>query len=315
MKQFTISFLLVMLLLAPCKIVAQEIILSTKWTAQSQFAGYYVAEKLGFYQDEGLDIRIEHPALSENSFSLLMKGQASVVVMNLSYAFLERMAGTPLVNIMQTSQRSSLMLVSRSPLPGIESLRNRKIGVWNYLNQKQLNHLANYYDLGEVEWIRFNGGINAFLSGAIDPCLVGSFNEYPQLAEYGMQTDSIHLLHLADHDYNLPEDGLYVTEEFYNKHPETVQKLVRASIRGWQWVCEHPEETLKIVMEEVRRNYIGTNIYHQRKILEEIIRLQVDQQSGKRTYQLSREGLERAAKILTPLSEGIHHIRYEDFVK
>ena len=62
-----------------------------------------------------------------------------------------------------------------------------------------------------------------FLSGAADPCLVGSYNEYLQLSEYGMNVDSIYSIRLADYGYNLPEDGLYVTEEFYNQYPEVVR--------------------------------------------------------------------------------------------
>ena len=40
---------------------AQSITLIPKWTAQAQFAGYYVAEKMGFYKEEGLDVHIKHP--------------------------------------------------------------------------------------------------------------------------------------------------------------------------------------------------------------------------------------------------------------
>ena len=116
-----------------------------------------------------------------------------------------------------------------------------------------------------------------------------------------------------DYGYNLPEDGLYVTEEFYNQYPEVVRKLVKASMRGWAWTNEHREEALDMVMEEVKKGNIGTNRYHQRKMLEEVLRLQVDQQSGQRTYRLSREGFARAAMILTPA--GSASIRYEDFVK
>ena len=54
-----------------------------------------------------------------------------------------------------------------------------------------------------------------------------------QLIEAGVKTDSIHIMHFADYGYNLPEDGLYVSREFYQKYPQAVQKLARASIRGW----------------------------------------------------------------------------------
>lgn len=292
---------------------AQSIVLTPKWTAQAQFAGYYVAEKMGFYKEEGLDVRIQHPSLSESSFSFLKKGKAQAVVMNLSYALTEFFAGARVVNILQTSQENSLMLISHSPLKGEESLRNQKIAVWNHLSQKLLDRLAEHYALKQVGWIRFNSGVNVFLSGAADPCLVGSYNEYLQLSEYGMNVDSIYSIRLADYGYNLPEDGLYVTEEFYNQYPEVVRKLVKASMRGWAWANEHREEALDMVMEEVKKGNIGTNRYHQRKMLEEVLRLQVDQQSGQRTYRLSREGFARAAMILTPA--GSASIRYEDFVK
>ena len=246
-------------------------------------------------------------------YSAVLKKEDFLAAKKLVKEMDKRLAGALVVNVMQTSQENSLMLISHSPLKGEESLRNQKIAVWNHLSQKLLDRLAEHYALKQVEWIRFNSGVNVFLSGAADPCLVGSYNEYLQLSEYGMNVDSIYSIRLADYGYNLPEDGLYVTEEFYNQYPEVVRKLVKASMRGWAWTNEHREEALDMVMEEVKKGNIGTNRYHQRKMLEEVLRLQVDRQSGQRTYRLSREGFARAAMILTPA--GSTSIRYEDFVK
>ena len=285
---------------------AQSIVLTPKWTAQAQFAGYYVAEKMGFYKEEGLDVRIQHPSLSESSFSFLKKGKAQAVVMNLSYALTEFFAGARVVNILQTSQENSLMLVSHSPLKGLTALQHQKIAVWNHLSQELLGQVANKYQL-QVEWI--------FLSKAADICLVGSYNEFLQLAECGMKTDSTHVMHFADYGYNLPEDGLYVTEEFYEKYPEAARKLAKASMRGWEWANEHREETLDIIMEEVHLHNIGTNRYHQRKMLDEVLRLQTNRESGKRTFRLSHEGFDRATSILLPAQKKTAHIRYENFVK
>lgn len=316
MKQtYFVGGLLLLLMCFSTLMAAQSIIITPKWTAQAQFAGYYVADKMGFYKEEGLDVEIRHPAISESSFSFMEKGAAQVVVMNLSYALMERAKGARVVNVMQTSQENSLMLVSRSPLNGISSLQHKKIAVWNHLSQELLDQIARHYGL-QVEWIRFNSGVNVFLSGAVDICLVGSFNEYPQLMECGMQVDSTHVLRFADYGYNLPEDGLYVTEDFYYQHPDIVRKLVRASIRGWAWAYENQKQTLDIVMEEVRRHNIGSNRYHQRKMLEEILRLQIDKQGGKRTYHLSREGFDNAVDHLLPKDTSTNQlIRYEDFVK
>lgn len=47
---------------------AQQIVFTPKWTAQCQFTGYDVADKMGFYKEEGLDVRIQHPSIAESSF-------------------------------------------------------------------------------------------------------------------------------------------------------------------------------------------------------------------------------------------------------
>lgn len=293
---------------------AQSITLIPKWTAQAQFAGYYVAEQMGFFKEEGLDVQIKHPSHSENSFLYLKEGEPQAIVTNLSQALIECLAGKRIVNILQTSQENSLILVSHSPLKGVSSLQHKEIAVWNHLSQELLDRIAQKYQL-QVDMVRFNSGINLFLSKAVDICMVGSYNEFPQLAECGMQIDSTHYIRLADYGYNLPEDGLYVTEEFYQEHPETVKKLVKACIRGWEWANEHREEALDIVMEQVYRYNIGTNRYHQRKMMEEILRLQTDK-NGQRPYRLSREGFDLATSILLPdNTKKASNIRYENFVK
>ena len=121
---------------------AQKIILTPKWTAQAQFIGYYVAEQMGFYKEEGLDVQVKHPAVSESSFSILQEGRSQVAVMNLSFALT---ADADLVNVMQTSQENSLMLVSRLPLENINSLQHKKVAIWNHLSDELLDRLKRYY--------------------------------------------------------------------------------------------------------------------------------------------------------------------------
>lgn len=311
MRQY-IFFLLLILLYVPT-IQGQRITITPKWTAQAQFTGYYVADKMGFYKEEGLDVRIIHPAISESSFSVLQNGKSQVAVMNLSFALTARASGAKIINIMQTSQENSLMLVSRHPLNEITSLKQKDIAVWNHLSQNLLDRISARYQLN-CKWIRFNSGVNLFLAGAVDICLVGSYNEYLQLAEYGLRPDDTYLLHFSDYGYDLPEDGLYVTDEFYQAHPDIIPKLVRASIRGWEWANEHKEKALDIVMDIVHENNIGTNRYHQRKMMEEILRLQVDKSCNKRTYLLSPEDFESASDILLNGLER-ENIHYTDFVK
>ena len=40
----------------------ETIVFTPQWTAQAQFAGYYVAEAKGFYRQAGVNVKIEHPS-------------------------------------------------------------------------------------------------------------------------------------------------------------------------------------------------------------------------------------------------------------
>lgn len=303
----------VFILLCFVRLEAQQIVFMPNWLPQAEYAGYYAADSLGYYAEEGLDVRIQHPTISETSFSFLERGEAQVVLTNLSNALMAVAEGARIVNVMQTSQTNGLLLVSRFPLPDLTYLNHQRIAVWNRLPQELLDRLAQVSGL-EVEWIRFNGGVNIFLSGAVDIFLTYSFNEYPQLEECGLKPDSCHVFRLAEHGYNLPEGGVYVMEEYYKTHEEEVRKFVKASIRGWNWVEQNQEKALDIVMGVVRENNVATNRYHQCKMLKEIIRLQHDMKTGEKTYKLSEEGFRLGMHYLMAgsVADGI---KYQDFVK
>ena len=49
------------------------IVFTPQWTAQAQFAGYYVAEAKGFYREAGVKVRIEHPSSTQPAMTRLRK--------------------------------------------------------------------------------------------------------------------------------------------------------------------------------------------------------------------------------------------------
>lgn len=307
------SFFLCLFFLLCITLKAQKIIFSPQWTAQSQFAGYYVADKKGFFEEEGLDVAIDYSSLGDNPYNLLKEKKSDIITLNLSQALSIRANEGDLVNIMQTSQRNSLMLIGQFPLPDISALQHKKIAVWNHLNQELLDLISKRYNL-DVEWVRFNGSVNLFLSGAIDISMVCSFNEYIQLTECGLIIDSTRIMRLSDWGYKIPEEGVYVTEEYYNNNKDIIQKFIRASVRGWEYAEKNRAETIAIVMEEIKKNNIGTNQYHQHMMLDEIINLQYND-NHKKTFRLSEEDFNIAIKTVFPDDGANVHFNYQDFVK
>ena len=106
----------------------KQVVYTPTWTAQAQFAGFYVADAMGFYKDAGLDVVIKHPTASSSGINRLKKGESQFVTLQLVPAMEMIDDGDQLVNVMQYFQQSGLMVVSHEPLKSFESLNGKRVG-------------------------------------------------------------------------------------------------------------------------------------------------------------------------------------------
>lgn len=273
---------IIIALLAACfSAGAQKIVFMPHWLPQAQFAGYYAAFENGFYADEGLDVEIRHLGANtrKRNTSYLISGEVDVTSMMLVNAMALEDSGMDLVNILQTSQNTGLCIVSKSPIKEIESLEGMKIGKWTTGYSEFAMVAADEKDVS-VEWISLLNNINAFIAGAVDATLCYSFNESIQLYLATGKDWSENTISLADLGYNFPDDGLYVTAEFYEKNRETAEKFARASRKGWEWAAAHPDETVNICLDYMKRANITSNRIHQRMMLDEMVRLMNNPKTG-----------------------------------
>ncbi len=274
----------------------EKVVFAPQWHAQSQFAGYFVAKEKGFYKDEGLDVKITFPTNSISSYVLLKNGECQFTTIQLLDALKDMDWGMRLVNLMQTSQHSSIMIVGRDGKNPMK-LKGKRVGKWNAGFSLPAMIFSKRKGL-DYKFVRFTNNVSLFLSGAIDATLVTSYNEYYQLKQANITLNDNCVLRLADHGFDLPEDGLYVTRDYYNKNKTTAEKFAKASKRGWLWCHEHPEEALEIVMKYVKRYNIPTNRILQKLMLKEVLRLQNDTETTKPSFVLKKEKVEEASRLL-----------------
>ena len=274
----------------------ETIVFTPQWTAQAQFAGYYVAEAKGFYQEAGVKVRIEHPSITQPSMSRLLNNECQATTLQLCQAMEVVDGGNPLVNILQTSMNNAMVIVSardKNPL----TQKGARVGIWS-VGFGQLAICMSIKDHLDYQWVRFAQNVNLFVAGALDATLAMSYNEYYQLLQAGVQMSDKNVYRFCDHGYNVQEDGVYVTRDYYEKHKDQARRFAQASKKGWEWAAAHPEETLDIVMQYVEKNHIATNRVLQRLMLKEVLRLQVDRESKKREFRLRPDMVRRASQLM-----------------
>lgn len=294
--------------------VAQErLVFTPQWTAQAQFAGYYVAQEMGFYKDAGIEVEIVHPTATLSAMNRISRNESNATTLQLCQAMEIIDSGTPLVNILQTSMNNAMVIASRRNMDPL-SQKGARVGIWS-VGFGQLAICMSVKDNLDYEWVRFANNVNLFIKGAVDATLAMSYNEYYQLVQAGYQLDSTNVYRFRDHGYNVQEDGVYVTRSYYRKHKETARKFAEASRRGWEWAAEHPEETLAIVMKYVKANRIATNEVLQRLMLADVLSLQLDRESGKREFRLRPDMVKLASDLMFECNMLDKEVTYEQLTE
>jgi NitT/TauT family transport system substrate-binding protein len=280
----------------PASAQDETIVFTPQWTAQAQFAGYYVAEAKGFYREAGVKVRIEHPSATQPALSRLRRKKCQATTLQLCQALEIIDGGIPLVNILQTSMNNGMVIVSardKDPL----TQKGDRVGIWR-MNFSQLAVCMSNKEKLDYQWVEFAQDVNLFLAGALDATLAMSYNEYYQLVQAGFQMTEKNIYRFCDHGYNVQEDGVYMTRDYYVKHKDQARRFAQASKKGWEWAAQHPEEALDIVMQYVDKNHIATNRVMQRLMLKEVLRLQVDRESKKREFRLRPDMVRQASQLM-----------------
>ena len=309
------SFLLVMVtILASVTTYAQDetFVFTPQWTAQAQFAGYYVAEAKGFYREAGVKVRIEHPSATQPAMSRLRENRCQATTLQLCQAMEIVDNGIPLVNILQTSMNNAMVIVSARGMDPLTQ-KGARVGIWS-VGFGQLAICMSIKDHLYYEWVRFAQNINLFLAGALDATLAMSYNEYYQLVQAGIEMNDKNVYRFCDHGYNVQEDGIYLRRNYYEKHRDQARRFAEASRRGWEWAAQHPEETLDIVMQYVDNAHIATNRVMQRLMLKEVLRLQVDRESKKREFRLRPDMVRQASRLMVENNMLSREVTYEELI-
>ncbi|MEI4486841.1 ABC transporter substrate-binding protein [Frigidibacter sp. MR17.14] len=287
--------------LAGPALAADTVTLQLKWVTQAQFAGYYVAEEQGFYDEEGLDVTIKPGGPDIGPSQVLAGGGADVIIDWMPSALAAREKGLALVNIAQPFKSSGMMLtcLKESGVASPADFKGKTLGVWFYGNEYPF--LSWMATLG-IPTTGGADGVEVLKQGFnVDPLLqkqaacisTMTYNEYWQVIDAGIKPEDLVTFKYEDEGVATLEDGLYVMEDKL-KDPafkEKMVKFVRASMKGWKWAEEHPDDAAMIVLDNDETG--AQTEKHQKRMMGEVAKLTAGSNGA-----LDPADYERTVKIL-----------------
>ncbi|MCY4445900.1 MAG: ABC transporter substrate-binding protein [Rhodobacteraceae bacterium] len=260
---------------------ADQVTLQLKWVTQAQFAGYYVAKDKGFYTEENLDVEIKPGGPDIAPPQVLAGGGADVIVEWMGAALSSREKGLPLVNIAQPFKSSGMMLtcLKESGIQSPADFPGRTLGVWFFGNEypflNWMNQMGISTDGGSegVTVLKQGFNVDPLLQRQADCISTMTYNEYWQVVDAGISPDELITYKYEDQGVALLEDGLYVNENDLDD-PAFVDKMVRfvrASMKGWKYAEENPDEAALIVLDNDATG--AQTETHQKRMMGEIAKL------------------------------------------
>lgn len=260
---------------------ADDVTLQLKWVTQAQFAGYYVAQEKGFYDEEDLNVTIKPGGPDIAPTQVLAGGGADVAVEWMPAALAAREKGLPMVNIAQPFKSSGMMLTCRKDA-GIETtddFKGKTLGVWFFGNEFPFLSWMSKLELptegGEDGVTVLKQGFN------VDPLLQNqaacvstmTYNEYWQVIDAGLTPDDLNVFKYEEQGVATLEDGLYALEENLADpaFEDKMVRFVRASMKGWKYAEENPDEAAEIVLDNDASG--AQTEEHQKRMMGEVAKL------------------------------------------
>ncbi|WP_109474058.1 ABC transporter substrate-binding protein [Ornithinimicrobium cavernae] len=238
--------------------------LQLQWFAQGQFAGYYAALDQGYFEEEGLDVTIREGGADIVPQTVVADGQADYAIAWVPKALASREQGAGITSIAQIFQRSGTLQVSwaDNPITTSADLAGKNVGNWGFGNEFEL--FAGMTEAGldpaaDVTLVQQAFDMSGLLAGDIDAAQAMTYNEYAQLLET-VDPDTGELYTPEDFaviDWNeegtaMLQDSLWADSERLAsdaEYQDTTEAFLRATIRGWIFARDNPEEAAAIVVE------------------------------------------------------------------
>lgn len=228
--------------------------LALNWLAGAPHIGFFYAQKLGYYEDAGINLTIEEGRGSGPSSQMVATGRAEVAFASVPTAMNVTSKGGNLTVISPVFQANPYGLISLkgSGINTPEDIKGKKIAGCNGCAGVPLfNVFAGNAGIGEEEYefvtIEGKAGPGLLERKQIDAVIeVPSQVVFP-LQERGIETQ---MINFRDHGVSVLNLGLVANANNLGENPDLYKRFLDASLKGWAAAYENPTEAMESVREK-----------------------------------------------------------------
>lgn len=230
-----------------------KVSLRLQWFAHSQFAGYVIAKEKGYYKDYGLDVEVLSAGPDLKPQVTVAAGTDDIGIGVPNQIIAAQSNGVPLVSIAQIFQDSPnrYILKKENSINNLSDLKGKKVGLW--LGGDEVEFISMLKSKGmtkdDVQLIPQQFSVVPFIQDQYVCSQVTTYGEMNFLAIKGWTPDKLQILSPKDYNSAILGDLIFCKKDYLEKNKETVIAFLEASLKGWKFCIEHPDEALSIVLD------------------------------------------------------------------
>jgi two-component sensor histidine kinase/ABC-type nitrate/sulfonate/bicarbonate transport system substrate-binding protein len=249
----------------------EKVALQLKWRHQFQFAGYYMAKKLGYYRDAGLDVEIREAEPSILFTDEVVSGRAQYGVNN-SDLLIERAShGKKIVVLAVIFQHSSNILLALTK-KGLESPKDfvGKRVMISYDAEAEIISMFSSESIpsDRIIFIPSSWNLDDLVEGRTDAVSAYSTNEALTLTSRGIAYRAIRPITYGIDFYG---DCLFTSETELHSHPKRAAAFLAASLKGWAYALDHVDEACDLILAEYSTAKPKAALIAEAKAMDELI--------------------------------------------
>jgi len=219
---------------------ARPLRLALNWFPEAEHGGFFAAQVHGYFRDQAVDVEILPGGPGVPVIQQVALGRVDFAVANADQVLLGRAQGAPVVAVMAAMQGSPrcIMVHADSKIDSLRQLRDMTLAVGS--GKPFARYLLEQLGDHSLTIIPYQGNVTAFLQNKDVAQQAYVFSEPYVARQQGVEPKC---LMLSDIGFNPYTSLLITSERTIADNPMLVQKMVRASIRGWREYLQSPGET------------------------------------------------------------------------
>ncbi|MDD2699182.1 MAG: ABC transporter substrate-binding protein [Arcobacteraceae bacterium] len=246
-KKLLLLFILISTLFASQK---DKVSVQLLWKHQFEFAGFYMAKKMGFYDEAKLEVELKEYTFGTN-ITKDVENEVSTFGVAYPNLILDKSKGANVIVLNALYQTSPHILVTleKSSIKSIKDFKNKTIMIEDdaIKNAPLLSMLhSQNISLTDVKLINPSFNVDDLINGKVDVFSAYRSNELYKLDDLGIK---YRVFDPKDYGFDFYNDLLFTSQKLAQNNPELVSRFQKATLKGYEYAFSHINETIAEIEE------------------------------------------------------------------